>query len=30
LFLENDISEIFHKKLLKMWITDEKYKIKLK
>lgn len=30
LFLENDISEIFHKKLSKMWITDEKYKIKMK
>jgi len=30
IYIENDISEVFHKKLSKMWITWEKYKIKMK
>lgn len=30
LYIENDISEVFHKKLSKMWITWEIYKIKMK
>ena len=30
LYIENDISEVFHKKLSKMWISNEKYEIKMK
>jgi hypothetical protein len=30
IFLENEISEVFHKKLSKMWISNEKYEIKMK
>jgi hypothetical protein len=28
--LEKEISEVFHKKLSKMWISNEIYKIKMK
>lgn len=30
LFLEEKISEIFHKKLSKMWITQQNFEIKIK
>ena len=30
IFLEKEISEVFHKKLSKMWISNEIYKIKMK
>ena len=30
IFLEDKISESFHKKLSKMWITGEKFKIKMR
>ena len=30
IFLSDEISEVFHKKLSKMWITGEKYEIKIK
>jgi hypothetical protein len=30
IYIENHISEVFHKKLSKMWITWVIYKIKMK
>lgn len=30
IYLEKEISEVFHKKLSKMWISNEIYKIKMK
>lgn len=30
IFLEKEISEVFHKKLSKMWISNETFEIKIK